>query len=559
MRYEKSKNKKSLYWLKVGAWAVGFALLLFVGYFFFTVWLQGKLERTVQTQSNGIYKLQLYGLQASPFTGLLAADSLSLVPDYERWHELKRQQQPVSRTLLDLETGNVELQGLNFFGILLGRYMKLDKLGVQQPNLLMTVMREDSTQQQKPLHETVKGILQSLQIGAIDVNAARLRYRTGADAEENTVDIKHFNLTVDDFQLDSQSFQAQARAYYANKIIIAVAEANFLFPDGTYRLSTDSIYMNTKHKSLQAKGIKLKPTTDPAGLSRAKGRAVSYTELVVPEVRFSGLNYPAHSRHNNFIARHLSITGPELKAFKDKQNFENKGSKPLPHELAQQVQAKFLLDSVELKHGYIHYSELVPDAAEPGNINLQQVNITMRNVSNMPAHMSEKNPAVVQASGLVMGKLPMHLEVYMPLLNENGYHRLKGEIESGNPEILNPILGPTAFVQFESGHVSRGRFEVELTNDRASGTFHLLYRNLEINLLTKGTGGEQSVGKEILSELASWLALKDSNPAEQGERPRVGKINVTHNRENSVLSYWKDCLMDGFLSVAGLDAQAEKL
>ncbi|GAA4427623.1 hypothetical protein GCM10023188_10940 [Pontibacter saemangeumensis] len=533
------------------------SLLLFVGFFFFTIWLQAKLERTVQKRSNGVYKLQLYGLQASPFTGLLSADSLSLVPDYGRWQQL--QQQQVAQTLLCLKSSHIELQGLSLINVLFGRPLTLSLLEVQQPDLLVTVMREDTTQQQKPLYQTAQGILKGLQIGQIDVNSARLQYRKGPDAAENILSIDFFDLTVDDFKLDSQSFQAPDRAYYANKILVEAGKASLLFPDGTYRGSTDSIYINTESRALMAKQVKLKPTTDPAGLSRAKDRAVSYTELVVPEVRFSGLNYPAHSRHNNFIARHLLITGPELKAFKDKQNFENKGSKPLPHELAQQIQTKFLLDSVEVNSCYIHYSELVPKAAKPGNISLQQLNIKMRNVSNMPAHISEKNPAVIQASGLVMGKLPMHLEVYMPLLNENGYHRIKGEIGSGNPEILNPILGPTAFVRFESGHVSRGRFKVELNNDRATGTFHLLYRNLEIELLSKGTGGEQSVGKEILSELASWLALKDSNPAEQGERPRVGKINVSRNRENSVFSYWKDCLMDGFLSVAGLDAQAEKL
>lgn len=318
-------------------------------------------------------------------------------------------------------------------------------------------------------------------------------------------------------------------------------------------------YINTEDHTLLAKQVKLSPTLSPAALARAKGEATSSMELTVPEVDFTGLNYPAHSRNNDFMAQHLLVADPELTVVKDKQHFEHKGRQPFPQEMVQQMQAKFLLDSVEVRNGYLKYTKLVPKAAERGDINLQDLNITMRNVTNMPAHTSEQNPAVVQVSGSVMGKVSVHMEVYVPLLSENGYHRIKGEIASGNPEILNPMVVPTAFVRIESGYVSRGSFDVELTNDRATGTLHFIYRNFQISLLSKGTGGEQSLGKEVLSKLANWVAIKESNPDNKGEKPRVGKINVTRDPKKSVFSYWTDCLLDGVLSIAGLGVRAEKL
>ncbi|MCJ8163661.1 hypothetical protein MKJ04_02330 [Pontibacter sp. E15-1] len=559
MRKQKNTGNKAKHWLKIGAWIVGVALLLFAGLIFFTDWLERKLEHTVAQQSNGVYSLQLYGFQVSPFAGAVSADSLSLVPDYARWEELRSQKKEVSRTLLDLSTGTVDLTGLNFLKMLLGKGVSLDRLAVERPDLLLTLMQEDTTQQHKPLHQTVRGMLKGMRVGAMDINSARLRYRKYAVTSVNLFSMQRFDFAVNDFQLDSQSFAASNRAYYAQNITLQGTGIQYLFPDGAYQLTSDTLRLSTAQRNLRLQQLMLTPTKAPAELARSKGKAVSYMQLDVPEIRLTGLDYPAHSRENSFEVRHVAVREPALRVFKDKQNFKNKGAQPLPHELAQHMKAKFCLDSVEIENGFIRYAELVPKAIKRGHINLQNLHMTLRNVSNMPRYTSDKKPAVIKATGKVMGKVQMQMTVYMPLLNKNGYHRIEGEIKSGNPEILNPILAPTAFVRFEKGYVNSGRFEVELTNKQAVGSLRLLYQNLKIDILSKGTGGEQSFGKKVLTALANLAVIKESNPGDKGEKPRIGKINVTRNPENSVFSYWVDCLMDGFMSSAGLGGKAEKL
>lgn len=106
-------NRKAKRWLTVGAWVFGLAVLLFVGLFFFTNWMQGKLERMVQEQSDGVYRLNLHGLEVSPFIGSVSVDSLSLQPDYERWQQLQQQGAKTAGTLLDLRAHAIQLQGVN--------------------------------------------------------------------------------------------------------------------------------------------------------------------------------------------------------------------------------------------------------------------------------------------------------------------------------------------------------------------------------------------------------------------------------------------------------------
>lgn len=557
MAQKYKSSKKAKHWLKISAWVFGLSVLLFVGLLGFTNWLQQKAERMVATESDGVYQLKLYGLEISPFIGSISLDSLSLVPDYERWEKLQKQNKKTARMLLDLQSSKVSVRGLDMLGILFGNEVDLNQIILEEPKLLMTTMRRDTTAQHKPFHERTPAILKNLHIGKINVNNAQLRYREQHKSDAYLFTVAAFKLTVDDFKLDSQSFHAQDRAYYSKRMKLKTGKASYLLPDGQYRVSADSLALDTKLQTLLAKQLALTPLVSIAHMAKAKGKAVTRTTLRVPVLRFEGLNYAAHSQDNSFIAEKLLLQNLKMEAFKDKQHYQDKGTKPLLHEMAQSVKTPFLVKKLELQNGYIRYAELVPKASERGYITFNAIQISGTNLSNMPAHMTAKTPAILYASSKIMGKAPLHFTLRLPLLSKNGYHRITGQIGATDPAILNPILSPTTFVRIESGHISRGDFAIELNRNKASGSLTIIYNNLDVELIKKGGGGKQGLGNEIISEIADWVAIKDSNP-KNGKDPRVGDITVTRNTETSVFSYWKDCMASGFLSSMGLKQVAKK-
>ncbi|WP_299760539.1 hypothetical protein [uncultured Pontibacter sp.] len=534
---------------------MGVALLLFVGLFAFTFWLESKIENMVAKQSNGVYRLQLYGLETSPFLGSLSVDSLSLAPDYKRWEELNGKGQQVPRTLLDLRTNGISMRRLSYAKVLFSQDVVLDELAVQQPNMVMTVMRQDTTTTHKPLHETLKGFMNGLAIGKIDVNQASLHYRSGAQSD-TMLSVQRFLLTVTDFKLNSASFHAKDRAYYAQKYEVQATDASFLLPDGLYKATTDSLFVNSVTGEIIVKKIQLNPLVGPAALARAKGEAVTHQELKVEQVACKGMDFGKHSRSNEVRIKYVLVQTPSLIAFKDKQHFNIKGKKPMPHEMVQSIKTPFLIDSLELKNGYARYAELVPEAAERGHITFHKLNAVATNISNIPEQISMEKPAVIKASTMVMDRAKLEVTARIPLLHKNGYHTLEGTIGEANLQMLNPILIPTAFVRMESGQVRSGSFKAELNDSEANGNLTLLYSNLKIDLLTKGSGGEQGLGKNVLSFLANTVAIKDANPSE-GEKPRIGTIMVNRDPQRSFLSYWKDCISSGFLSSMGLKGMAK--
>ncbi|MDX5436991.1 MAG: CCDC28 family protein [Pontibacter sp.] len=556
---KRKENNKAKKWLIAGAIVIGISILLFVGLHVFTLWFQRKLETTVHEQSKGIYTLDLYGFETSPFVGAVSVDSLSLQPDYARWEELSSQGEEVPRSLLSFKSKAIELNRLSFYKMIFKRNVDLGSLRVEEPDLQVTATQKDTTSQHKPMHETASGLLKDLHIGKLRANKANFSYQEAIKDKQDVLALQNFDLTVEDFTLDSASFFNKEKAYYASNIELFAGSAYYNIPNDHYRLTTDSLSLSTREKTFSAYKINFKPTIGPSAMARAKGRATTYIKLDVPFAQITGVDYPEHSRSNNIFAQHILVSKPRLSAFKDKQHFSEGGSQPMPHDLARNAKGLFGIKTIEIRNGYGRYEELAPQANKTGLIYFSGFNSTMQNVTNVPGRMSRKNPAVVKARAMLMGKTPMQVTIRLPLLDKSGYHTLQGNIGSGGPQMLNPILVPTNFIKVDKGYVQSIRFDVTLNRRRATGTMRAIYKNLEIELLSTGakSGKDQGFGKKILSKVADWFLIENSNPDKKGEKPRIARISVTRKKERSVITYWKDCIAMGLMSSMGLEKMAE--
>ncbi|PVY40741.1 DUF748 domain-containing protein [Pontibacter virosus] len=525
---------------------------------YFTPWLQHELESRVKDESNGLYTLKLHGLDSSLLSGRISADSVQLVPNFEAWD--KRQdisQQDTSatkapRTLIDLKTNKLVLAGINFIGVLRGNPLDLSKLQVIQPTILITEMRQDTTESHEPLHDAVDGIMKQLRIGAMEVEEATLRIRERQDAETDRISLEKLTISIKDFRLDSTAFQDKERAYYARQITLESGQAAFALPDGTYKLEATALKANTEDGTLNIGNLKLIPLLDNAALARLKGRAVSTMRLEVPEINVSGVDYKVHSQYNNLVADKVVLRNPSLSAYMDRKNFSPKGDKPLPHDIIQQLKTGLTLQKVEVQGMHIRYEELAEEATEKGIITFENLSATISNVTNDKNRMSAKSPAVVDAKASVYGKAPVALTIRLNLLDPDGFHTLQGTAGPADLAVLNPILEPTAFISLKEGSLQKSDFKIDLYRNKASGNLNVRYQNFKVDVLTKDEDKRQSLGKKILSKVANKVVIKSDNP-EEGEQLRAGDIAVVRAKKRSVFNYWKDCLVSGFRTAAGVE------
>ncbi|MHC2991505.1 hypothetical protein OB13_07880, partial [Pontibacter sp. HJ8] len=409
------------------------------------------------------------------------------------------------------------------------------------------------THQHKPLHASLQGIAKDLRIKRINLEDGTLRIRQSRKAATDKISLENFRIEVKDLKLDSASFHQDNRAYYARSMDLQSGKATFLLKEGTYRIQAGAVKANTADGTLNIGNLRVIPLLKNAELAQRKGRAVSTLHAEVPEINISGIDYRLHSRYNHLVAELVALKKPSLRVYMDRKNFPQKGNKPLPHDFVQELKTGIALPEIKVEGMRIRYEELAPEATEKGVIRLENMDITITNVTNDKERMSAKKPAVVEAKANINGDVPIAMTVRLDLLDPNAYHTIQATLGPGNPATLNPILEPTAFMSIKSGQLQQSEVDLQLYRNKATGKLYVRYTDFKVDILTKDEDKRQSFGKKVLSKVANKVVIKSDNPKE-GEELRVGNIQVERAKHRSVFNYWKDCLMSGFRSAAGVES-----
>lgn len=558
-RNKKQKLKVTSLFRRWWVWVILgllFILLLagIVGARYLNPWLQKELETRVARESGGRYTLRVHGLDISLLLGQVEVDSLQLIPDFDTWKQQAEADSlaDLPRMLLDLRTKEVLLSGINFAGLLQGKVLNLSKLRVQQPALRLTQMRQDTTARHEPLHEGLSGIMRGLKIKTIEIKDGSLQLRESQEAAINQLEVAGLHVQVKGMKLDSAAFLDQARAYYAQGIAVETGKAHFVLADGSYRLQGAALKANTADGTLNIGNLELEPLLKHAELSRRKGSAATTVRLQLPELNASGVGYKLHSRYNNLSARLIVLQNPSLSAYMDRKNFVQKGEKPLPHDFVQQLKTGIAIEKIDVKGMHIRYEELAPDATQTGLITFEKLFATITNLSNDKNRMSANSPAVLEARTTINGNAPLAVTVRYNLLDPNGYHTIQGTAGPANPATLNQMLEPTAFMSIKEGSLQKSDFKMELTRHKATGNLNARYQNFKVDILSKDEDKRQSFGKKILSRVANIIVINTDNP-KKGEDLRPGSIDVVRARNRSFFNYWKDGLVSGFRTAAGIE------
>ncbi|ALI99910.1 hypothetical protein [Rufibacter tibetensis] len=550
MEQEAKHTSKSKKYLAVGATVlvVILVLLLFVSQNLNT-WAEQKLKKQISTQSKGLYALQMSRMNVSLLTGSVALDSLELTPSDSVWNHLQRTTpEDAPASISHLKASKVQVRGISFVKLLFGGAFGVSSIQLNHPDWTLQQMKKDTTS--KPLHETVGEKFREIGINEINIKEGAFRFRNKPDSKAELFSLSGADVQAEGVQLDSVSFQDETRAFYSKNITASVKKASFMLPDGNYKIKSGLLQASTKDKVLSVTQLQLIPLRSATEMSREAGQAVTRFHVQVPELRLGKVDFGTMSRNSNIYIGSLVAQKPKVNAYKDGKMYPAKGSGIMPHELIQKLTFGVNIRTAKVRDLYVRYEELSEKAFKTGYVTGSNIDLTLTNLTNDKNLISRKRPAVLKGSGLLMGKARLQATVRLALLDPNWYHSIEGTIGKGYPAILNPMVEPSMFVSVKSGVLQSGSFRVELTKTSAQGSMKLQYEDFKIDMLNKDEENKQSLGNKIKSLVANKVVLKSASE-EDGKAPREGKIQVKRRSERSFLTYWKDCLANGVLSVIG--------
>lgn len=326
---------------------------------------------------------------------------------------------------------------------------------------------------------------------------------------------------------------------------VEIDSLGFLFADNLYRFSLSGLNYARQDSLLRLSAMDLSPVGGYAQFMGALVYEANMFEIALNELTASGIDVDAYLNEQTLKARSLDFEAFRVHVSKNKQLLEkpDKKDKLLLNKIVQRLPFAIQADTLHLRNTDIQYSEQHENGARPGTVSFMNSTIHMYDVDSR-----SPEPAILIAATFFQNHSRVDTELRFTLDDGPFYMMGSGTLQPFEMIALNSIAMDRLGIEIVSGFINELAFDFEIEGDSSSGSMHLLYENLKIDMVDMGDH-EESFQSSVLSLLTNKVALMSKNEAEGENKARTGEIKNVRAPDSSFFQHIWHSLRSGIIDI----------
>lgn len=561
-----AQNKNKL-WIWILSIVGGLILILAFGAMFLSArWkpiLTEKIKEGVYTSSKHLYKIDFKSINLNVITGSLALRDVTLTPDTAVFDSLKAQKLAPAH-IFDLKLKKLQITGVGILTAYFKKQANVKSIILDKPSINMTLNKveklPDTSKINKTLYQQISKTFKSLHIKSIKIIDADFDYINNTGAKKTKNSVKHLDISVNDFLLDSLSGNDTTRFYYTKDVSFQLAGYKSISKDKMYSIKVDTISGSSATKKITVKGLKLLPLYSELSFTRKYKTQKDRYNLDFDKIEFNGVDFIGLNTDQKLHAKSLKIGPAKVEVFMSRESPAPPGvdkGKNYPHMALKRLNISTIIDTVKLRGINLKYSEYNPASKKSGSVEFKGLAGNILNVTNDSLCLTKNNHALADLNTLLMGTGKLNLKLDFNLTDKNGAFAYSGNLGSFDMKGLNSLSKNLGLIEIESGNIQKVTFKANGNLRSASGSMSMLYSNLKVKLLSDNIDGEGTKEKGFLSFLANTVLVKDENP-KKGEAPRTATITATRINSGSFFNLMWKTVFVGIKDIVGVSIIPEK-
>ncbi|GGH12120.1 hypothetical protein GCM10007422_31830 [Pedobacter zeae] len=522
-----------------------------------------KIKAGVYNGSRHLYRIDFKSINLNVITGSLALRDVTLIPDTSVFDSLSKKHLAPAHTF-ELKLKKLQITRTGILTAYFKKEINVNEILLQRPSINMifnkVAPKRDTLKDEKSLYEQISGTFKSVHVKRIKIVDADFDYINKAAAKKTKKSVKHLDITVNDFLLDSLSAHDTTRFYYTKDVSFQLAGYKSVTKDKMYSMKVDTIKGSTSSKKITVKGFKLIPLYDKMTFARKYNVQKDRYNFTFGKIEFKGVDFLSLNTDQKLYAKSLNIGPANVEVFMSRESPPPPGfdkGRNYPHMALKRLGIPALIDTVKLRNVDVSYSEFNPASKKIGSVDFKALSGTILNVTNDSLQLAKKNHAVADLNSRLMGSAKLNVKIDFNLTDKNGAFTYSGRLDRFDMKNLNPLSKALGLIEIESGDIQHIDFRANGNLRSATGTINMLYTNLKVKLLSDNIDGEGTKKKGFLSFLANTLLIKNENP-QKGKAPRTA--SMTNTRINSASFFnlmWKTVFV-GIKEIVGVGIVPEK-
>ncbi len=544
------KRKKWLYAGIVGLMLIAISANILVNFWLNPVF-EKVIKKSVTDATEKKYKLDFTDLSLNILSNELVMNDLVFTTDTNYINT-------DSTNYYEIEIAKLNINVGSLWKMLITRNLVVDYIQAADPSvkLVRSAKKDNNTKDLYDTYSFFSGFLYSLKIYKTQFTNLSFNVYNHASDTLPGFTLKNIDAYFDYLSIDSDQLDKPGFSRYAEDFEIVFKNFSNTLPDSMYNIEAAEAKFSKKNNSVELKGLKLVPRYGKYEFARQVGHRVDRTELEVPDLTLSGVNFTQLLDHKILETTSITASGFRLKSFTDKRLELRPRKKKLITQMLLDIPFEFSADTIMVESGYLEYEEKTDNRDITGKVTFEDLYASLYKVSNQ-AHHVESDTMQADIKTKLMGKGEFDLSFEFPLGSSTGYHTIEGKLGNMSLTAINAILEPTARTTVESGSIEYLDFSMKIDDEEAEGIAHFAYHDLKVKLLKSNREDP-----ELMENVASWLAnvfiIKSNNPTNGGNL-RDGLIYFVRNDEKSVFSYWVQALLIGIRESVGIKSIPKRL
>lgn len=305
-------------------------------------------------------------------------------------------------------------------------------------------------------------------------------------------------------------------------------------PSAEYRLHCQHLRLSFPAAEFTARDLSLQPTaSDEAFFAADSFRRLRY-RLHLASLSLRGIALPELLRGEAYRADSLELHAPRLDTLSNREKPRRPPARPplMPHEALAALATPLHLGRLTITDGAIHLGARRSPATPPGILAFTHFALTAHALS--PA---TDRPLELHASTRLMDAAPLTVRLTLPPASPSLAFQYSGQLGPMDLTRLNPYLRGAGSFEIKSGLTAGATFAIAVTDSRARGALQGTYEDLQITVLDRTTGDDDTLTTRLATLLANQLRVRPHNTPDLPAPLKTGQIDYTRAPEDTFLQF----------------------
>lgn len=525
--------------------------------------LEYKLNELIIQDKDRTYDYKIGSTIINFFKGDILLTDISITPRTKFIDSLKTIGESPS-TIFNIHLESFEIEGLSSMSFLL--YNKLDINTIHFQSAEIEIFKSDSTvskpemvnhnlsSQKKLFSDIISKNIKSCYIQEFSFNDASSKLYLVGEESKLVLTSKHSDFIIHGLTTNDSIFNS-AEVFQYDSSSVDLRNIKWMGLDD-YEIELGLLQTSSSNSRLKFKNLHLRPVDDKFEFMQKKELETDWFNCQIGSLVIEDLDLGLYQATNSIHASKVLFDSLSLEVYRDKRKKDKaKSHKALPSSIIRSIEQSINIPLVLFKDSKIDYYEWEIDALKPIHINMEEVFLEITNFSTNQDSLKSNDTLRLLGNTRFMNNGMLDIEGNFYVNNEEDQFDLKGKLSNMDLPALNPMLGESAFINFEDGHLNFIDFEMIANEKECIGKIDFSYSRLtKLDVLRKKSKMEERKIKGkiarrkrgFLSFLLSELVPENFGP--DSENYQSGRIEFQRLKHKSAINYIVSSLKSGIIN-----------